>query len=285
MSVGTKRVFAAFLPSLVALLIGIGLDGCAIAEHRIADTPRLTLHPSKGQIKMQARPGKAIGQIVPVNVAVANGTNEPYRIQTDQIFAISLQGRKVMPVPIGEAIKEVAHSNALRAEVTGAAKSALVGGIAGAAAGAAAGAVVGTIVASPAQGALLGAAVGGGVGAAGGGFIGGLKGRVSARDDAESQMRSLFLQAQDVNPNRSSDGYVFFPKGTYAAIEVNLLNEETEESASRRSSWETGEAQVPSTAPGFAHSPAAVADPSLHIPRPHADTLTGLRTLPPTRIE
>jgi outer membrane lipoprotein SlyB len=150
--------------------------------------------PSKGQLKMQARPGKTIGEILPVNVAVANGTNEPYRIQTDQIFAISLQGRKVMPVPIGEAIKEVVHSNALRAEVTGAAKSALVGGIAGAAAGAPAGAVVGTIVASPAQG-----------------VASGLKGWVSARDDAESQMRSLSLQTQDVNPNRSSDGYVFFP--------------------------------------------------------------------------
>jgi hypothetical protein len=61
-------------------------------------------------------------------------------------------------------------------------------------------------------------------------------------------MRSLSLQTQDVNPDRSSDGYVFFPKGTYAAIEVNLLNEETEESAARISSWETGEAQVPSTA-------------------------------------
>ena len=128
--------------------------------------------------------------------------------------------------------------------------------------------------------------MGGGVGAAGGGIIGGLRGRVAAHDDAESQIRALSLQTQEVNPNRSSNGYVFFPKGTYAAIEVNLLNEETEESASRRSSWETGEAQVPSAALGSAHSPAAVADPSLHTPRPHADTSkTWLRTLPPTRIE
>src|SRR6267154_778815 len=71
-----------------------------------------------------------------------------------------------------------------------------------------------------------------------------------------TQMRALSLQTQDVNPSRSSNGYVFFPKGTYGAIEVNLLNEETEESAARRSSWETGKAQVPSTAPGFASSSA-----------------------------
>jgi hypothetical protein len=134
---------------------------------------------------MQVRPGKPIGDIVPVDVAVANGTAEPYRIQPDQVFAISLQGQKIMPVPISKAITEVTKANTLRAELTGAGKSALVGGIAGAAVGAA----VGTIVASPAHGALLGAAVGGGAGAAGAAIVGGMKGQASALKDAETQIR------------------------------------------------------------------------------------------------
>jgi hypothetical protein len=274
----------ALLP-LMALLIGLGLDGCALTGH-LSDTPRLILHPTKGQITLRVRPGKPIGDIIPVDVAVANGTDEPYRIEADQVFAITLKGRKITPVPINGAITEMTKANALRAELTGAAKKAVVGGVAGAAAGAAVGAAIGTIVASPAQGALLGAAVGGGVGAAGGGIVGGMRGKTAARKDAETQIRALCLRTQEVTPNHSSNGYVFFPKGAYASVETDLLNEETEESTIRRSSWETGKALTPSAPTGFANSAGGITDQSLYLPKPQADpSESWKRTLPPTRIE
>jgi hypothetical protein len=224
----------------------------------------VALTPSKGQITMQARPGKPIGDIVPVDVAVANGTDEPYRIEPDQVFAINQQGQRIMPIPASEAIIEAGHANALKAGLTGAAKNALVGGLAGAAAGAAVGAAVGTIVASPAEGALLGAAMGGSVGAAGGGIFGGFQGQAAAHNDAESQISSLSLRTRDANPNYSVNGYVFFPKGSYTSVEMNLFDEETHQSATRSSPWDGNigtAAAGPESAAGIAPSQSSVPNP------------------------
>ena len=196
----------------------LGLSGCATSWRPIADVPRVALRPSQGEITMEARPGKPIGDMVPVDVSVANGTDEPYRIEPDQVFAINDQGERILPIPASEAITEAGNANSLKAGLWGAARNVLVGGLAGAAAGAMVGTAVGTIVASPAEGALLGAAMGGSVGAAGGGILGGMQGQAAAHHDAETQIGSLALQPSDANPNYSVNGYVFFPQGNYKTI-------------------------------------------------------------------
>jgi len=242
-SVGRKilPIGRALLPRVVgfiALMVGLGLSGCATSWRPIADVPRVALTPSKGEITVQARPGKEIGGMVPVDVAIANGTDEPYRIEPDQVFAINTQGQKILPIPASQAIAEAGDSNALKAGLTGAGKNAVVGGLAGAATGAAIGAAVGTLVLSPAQVAFLGAAIGGSIGAAGGGVYGGFQGQAAAHNDAESQISALSLQTRDANPNYSINGYVFFPKGEYTSVEMNLFNEETHQSATRSSTWD-----------------------------------------------
>ncbi len=190
---------------------------------------------------MQARPGAPIGRIVPVDVSIANGTDEPYLVQPDQVFAINEQGQRIMPVPASEAIQEAGNANALKAGLTGAAKNAVIGGLAGAATGAAIGAAVGTIVLSPAQGALVGAAIGGSVGAAGGGVYGGVQGQSAAHRDADTQISALSLQTREAHPNYSINGYVFFPKGEYTSIQMTVLNEETHQTDTRTTSWDGGE--------------------------------------------
>jgi hypothetical protein len=70
---------------------------------------------------MEVRPGKPVGQIVPVDVAVANGTDEPYRIDPAQVFALDMQGREIRPVPPEEAVTEMARANAVATELKGAA--------------------------------------------------------------------------------------------------------------------------------------------------------------------
>jgi len=234
-------VYRSTLASLMAVLLAFSLGGCATSWNPIPITPRVALTPIKGAVTMQARPGKPIGGVVPVDVAVANGTDEPYLIEPDQVFAINEQGQRIMPVSASEAIQEAGSANALKAGLTGAAKNAAIGALAGAAAGAAVGAAVGMIVASPAQGALLGAAVGGSVGAAGGGVLGGVQGQSAARHDAETQISALSLQTREAHPNYSINGYVFFPKGTYTSIQMTLLNKETHLSDIRTAPWEDGE--------------------------------------------
>jgi hypothetical protein len=234
-------VYRAALASSIAALLAFGLGGCATTWNPIPITPRVALTPTKGDVTMQARPGAPIGGVVPVDVSIANGTDEPYLVEPDQIFAINEQGQRIMPVTAGEAIQEAGNANSLKAGLTGAAKNAAIGAVVGAATGAAIGAAVGTIVLSPAQGALVGAAIGGGVGAAGGGVYGGAQGQAAAHHDAETQISALALETREAHPNYSVNGYVFFPKGEYTSIQMTLLNEETHQTDTRTSSWQGGE--------------------------------------------
>ena len=227
--------------SSLAVVLAFGLAGCATTWNPIPITPRVALTPTKGDVTMQARPGAPIGRIVPVDVSIANGTDEPYLVQPDQVFAINQQGQRIMPISASEAIQEAGNSNALKAGLTGAAKNLAIGAIAGAATGAAIGAAVGTIVLSPAQGALVGAAIGGSVGAAGGGVYGGVQGQAAAHRDADTQISALSLQTREAHPNYSINGYVFFPKGEYTSIQMTVLNEETHQTDTRTSSWDGGE--------------------------------------------
>lgn len=237
----TSSVCRAALAASIAALFAFFLGGCATTWNPIPITPRVALTPTKGDVTMQAHPGEPIGRIVPVDVSIANGTDEPYLVQPDQIFAINQQGQRIMPVPSNEAIQEAGNANALKAGLTGAAKNLAIGAIAGAATGAAIGAAVGTIVLSPAQGALVGAAIGGSVGAAGGGVYGGVQGQAAAHRDADTQISALSLQTREAHPNYSINGYVFFPKGEYTSIQMTVLNEETHQTDTRTSSWDGGE--------------------------------------------
>src|ERR1700722_9412446 len=234
-------VYRAALASSIAVLLAFGLSGCATTWRPSPLTPRVALTPTKGDVTTQARPGAPIGGIVPVDVSIANGTDEPYLVEPDQIFAINEQGQRIMPVPSSEAIQEAGNANALKAGLTGAAKNLAIGAVAGAATGAAIGAAVGTIVLSPAQGALVGAAIGGSVGAAGGGVYGGMQGQAAAHHDADTQISALSLQTREAHPNYSINGYVFFPKGEYTSIQMTVLNEETHQTDTRTSSWDGGE--------------------------------------------
>jgi len=261
-------VYRATLTVSIAALLAFGLGGCATTWNPIPITPRVALTPTKGDVTMQALPGAPIGRIVPVDVSIANGTDEPYLVEPDQIFAINEQGQRIMPVTSSEAIQEAGSANSLKAGLTGAAKNAAIGAVVGAATGAAIGAAVGTIVLSPAQGALVGAAIGGSVGAAGGGVYGGAQGQAAAHHDAETQISALSLQTREAHPNYSVNGYVFFPKGEYTSIQMTLLNEETHETDTRTSSWQGGEVATGGAKAVPMSTPPATISPSIVQPSP-----------------
>ena len=77
----------------IAALLAFGLGGCATTWSNHFDHPRVALTPTKGDVTTQARPGAPIGGVVPVDVSIANGTDEPYLVEPDQIFAINEQGQ------------------------------------------------------------------------------------------------------------------------------------------------------------------------------------------------
>ena len=239
MKSGNRRVTVGLILSVVLAATAAG--GCATHARPLGITPRVALSPTKDEITIQVRPGKPIGDIVPVDVSVANGTDEPYLIVPNQVFAVDEQGQKILAVPPSEAIQEAGDANALKAGLTGAAKNAAVGAIAGAVIGAAIGVAAGALVGEPGAGAAYGAMMGGGVGAAEGGVLGGVQGQLAAHQDAATQISALSLPAGEANPTFSVNGYVFFPKGNYTAVQMNLLDEETHQSETLTSPWADGQ--------------------------------------------
>jgi hypothetical protein len=291
------RVLSVPTIGFIALLIPFALTGCSATAPPIPDTTRIALTPTKGQITMAARPGTPIGDLVPVDIGVANGTDEPYRIEPGQVFAINSEGQRVMPVPPDQAIAVAGQTNAFKAGLAGAGRSAVAGGLKGAARGAAIGAIVGLIVASPVQGAMLGAAMGGSVGAASGGIIGGFEGQAAAHRTAATQISSLSLQTSDANPNYSINGFVYFPKGIYTSVEMNLLNEETHQSATCSSSWDgvprpTWDGETATLPPEPIARPPAIAQPpaiakTSEQPQfsEESEQEPSVKVLPPTHVE
>lgn len=231
--------------------------GCATSARPIPITKRVALMPTQDEVSMQARPGAPIGTIIPVDVSIANGTGEPYLIVPSQVFAIDREGERVLTVAPSEAIQEAGDANALKAGLTGAEKNAAVGAVAGALIGAAIGVAAGALVGAPGLGAAYGAALGGGVGVAEGGVLGGVQGQAAAHQDAETQINALSLAAGEAALNFSVNGYVFFPKDDYTAIQINVLNSETHQSEILTAPWSNDKSMVAqSVPPDYKQEPA-----------------------------
>ena len=204
----------------IALAIWISLAaGCAIAPAPIKDTPHIVATPATGQLTVSSEPGSPIGDVLPVYVSIANGTNSPRAVVPSQIFALNDAGSRVAPLPPAEAARQAGGAGELRAALLSAGASGLVEG----AFGAGIGAIAGSLIHSGATGAALGTAIGGGEGA----LSGATGGPAKANAQANTQLTALALPAQDVRQDFTVSGYVFFPKGDYKRIQMLLVDDET----------------------------------------------------------
>jgi len=205
----------------MAILASVALvpSGCAIAPAPIKDTPHIVATPASGQLTVSSSPGKPIGDVLPIYVSIANGTNSPRAVVPSQIFALNDAGSRVAPLPPAEAAREAGSAGELRAGLLSAGTSGLVEG----AIGAGIGAIAGSLIHSGATGAALGGAIGGGSGA----IQGASTGPAKADAQANTQLTALALPAQDVRQDFTVSGYVFFPKGDYKRIQMLLVDDET----------------------------------------------------------
>jgi hypothetical protein len=202
---------------LASFMLGVG--GCAIAPAPIKDMPHIVAAPANGQLTVSSEPGKPIGDVLPVYVSIANGTNSPRAVVPSQIFALNDAGSRVAPLPPAEAAREAGGAGELRAALLSAGTSGLVED----AIGAGVGAIAGSLIHSGATGAALGGAIGGGSGA----IQGATAGPAKADAQANTQLTALALTAQDVRQDFTVSGYVFFPKGNYKRIQMLLVDDET----------------------------------------------------------
>jgi hypothetical protein len=219
-----------------AIVAAIAISGCAVAPPPIAHTPNVVATPLQGQVAVSVASAPTVGEVTPVYVSIANGTDAPRSIVPSQVFALNDAGERVAPLPPGEAARQAGSAK----ELEGAIKSAAVAGVGGAAVGAAAGALAGAAgnaggwgFASPGSGALIGSAFGGGWGI----LNGAQRGQSKADQQANQQIDAVALKPEEVRKNFTVSGYVFFPKGQYNQVEMLLVDRETGDTEIVREPW------------------------------------------------
>jgi len=226
--------FAALQAGMIAAVVAV--SGCATAPAPIAHTPNVVATPQQGRVAVSVSAAPTVGEVTPVYVSVANGTNDPRSVIPSQIFALNQSGERVAPLPPGEAARQAGGAN----ELEGAVKSAAISGVGGAAVGAGAGAIAGAAghagwfgFGSPGAGALVGTAFG-----AAGGILGGAeKGQSKADQQANQQLQAVSLKPEEVRKDFTVSGYVYFPKGQYNQVEMLLVDRETGDTEVVREPW------------------------------------------------
>ncbi len=208
------RLFVKTLPTWLLVLAG-----CVVASAPLKHPPRLVATPQPGQLSVAIQPVDTVGDVQPVYISIANGTDIPRAVVPSQIFALDAQGQRTAPLPPGEAAREAGGARELRAALaSGAASGAVAGAL-----GTGLGALAGSLIHSGTTGAAIGGAVGAGTGAMNGAFAG----LGSAHRQANEQMGALALRRQEIRNNFTVSGYVFFPKGDYKQLQLLLVDRET----------------------------------------------------------
>ncbi|HUA34029.1 MAG TPA: hypothetical protein VMA09_10520 [Candidatus Binataceae bacterium] len=213
----------------VAISCAIALAGCGVARAPIDSTPKHVATPQQGQVSVSVQAQKPVGDVTPVYVSVANGTDDPRSLVPSQVFALDENGERVAPIPPLEAARQSGNARELESAVASSALSGAVAGGVGAALGAAAGSAFGAV----GQGSIVGAASGAGWGM----FRGAENGQTKADQQALMQIEALSLKPEEVRKNFTVSGYVFFPKGTYSQVEMLMINRETGDTESVREAW------------------------------------------------
>src|SRR5260221_8569555 len=110
-----ERTRCTYLAASMLASIAVLLGGCAIAPAPLKDTPHIVATPTNGQLTVSTEPVKAIGDVLPVYVSVANGTDSPRAIVPSQIFALNDAGSRIAPLPPAEAARQAGGAAELRA--------------------------------------------------------------------------------------------------------------------------------------------------------------------------
>jgi hypothetical protein len=207
----------------------VWMSGCGIAQPPIQHTPNVVATPQQGQLAISVAAAPTVGEVTPVYVSIANGTDDTRAIVPSQVFALNQAGERVAPLPPGEAARQSGNAG----ELKGALKSAVFSGAVASGVGAGLGAAVGSAFGAAGSGAIVGSAYGAGYGM----LHGAERGQSRADQQANQQIDALALKPEEVRKNFTVSGYVFFPKGQYRQVEMLLVDRETGDTEVVREPW------------------------------------------------
>ena len=225
----TKVARRAGVGFAVLATAAVVISGCGIAQAPIQHTPNVVATPQHGQLAVSIAAAPTVGEVTPVYVSIANGTDDTRAVVPSQVFALNRAGERVAPLPPGEAARQSGNAG----ELKGALKSAVVSGALAGGVGAGLGAAVGSAFGAAGSGAIVGGAYGAGYGM----VHGAERGQSRADQQANQQIDALSLKPEEVRKNFTVSGYVFFPKGEYKQVEMLLVDRETGDTQVVREPW------------------------------------------------
>src|SRR5216684_2411394 len=134
----SMRCFECLLISAAFIAASCSNNG-AVATPSPLSLPKVVATPSNGRVSLIAVADKPVGNVIPVYVSVANGSDDPLLESPSEIFAQGNDRNRVPVVPLTEAIAQAGGAAGLVSALGTAAAyglpAAAVGGVSGAAAG------------------------------------------------------------------------------------------------------------------------------------------------------
>src|ERR1700719_2282503 len=100
-----KRIFALGL-EIGAIAAAIAISGCGVGQAPIAHTPNAVATPEQGQLAGSVAAAPTGGDVTPVYVSIANGTDDTRAVVPSQVFAVSDTAGRTAPLPPGEAARQ-----------------------------------------------------------------------------------------------------------------------------------------------------------------------------------
>ena len=166
--------------------------------------------PIDGQLSVIVLSEKPVGNLIPVYIAIANGTDDGRTVHPGQVFALDHYGERIASIPPHEAAHQAGGVQKLGAAV----KKGVIGG---ADAG-----VVGVTPASPPG--VVPEADDGSAGAARVKPAGKPK---KAQGQPDAEISGIALNDTELRKNFTVSGFVFFPRGSYTDLEMVVINNQT----------------------------------------------------------
>ena len=105
-----------------AIAAAIAISGCGVAQAPIAHTPNVVATPQQGQLAVSVAAAPTVGEVTPVYVSVANGTDDTRSVVPSQVFALNDTGERVAPLEPGEAARQAGSAKELSGAMQSAAR-------------------------------------------------------------------------------------------------------------------------------------------------------------------
>ena len=98
---------------VAAIAAAFAISGCAVAPAPIAHTPNVVATAEQGQLAVSVAAAPTVGEVTPVYVSIANGTDADRSVVPSQVFALNDAGERVAPIPPGEAARQAGSAKEL----------------------------------------------------------------------------------------------------------------------------------------------------------------------------